>query len=206
MTIDEAMDVLRTLYPDPSSELDYTSVFELLIAVILSAQTTDIAVNQVTPVLFGTYPDAFALSQADPSDVESILKPLGMQRNKAKFIIDAATLIVSQYHGEVPNTLKALMTLPGVGRKTANVVLVEGFGIPAMPVDTHIERVAKRLGIVDNNATVLEVEKALMARFPKETWHQVHHQLLLFGRYHSTARDTVDIFKRIQEIKEQQHG
>ncbi|HHX59328.1 MAG TPA: endonuclease III [Epulopiscium sp.] len=201
MTVTEVLDILADIYPTPKSELDYNSRFELLIAVILSAQTTDIAVNKVTPALFMAYPTPAQLAETSKEEIMEILKTIGLYRNKSKFIIETSKKIMEDFNGEVPQTREELMTLPGVGRKTANVVLAEGFGIPAIAVDTHVERVAKRLKWAPEDATVMQVEKALMERIPRERWAEGHHQLLLFGRYHSTARDKRDIYELLKEFK-----
>ncbi len=200
MTVTQVLDILADTYPAPKSELDYNSKFELLIAVILSAQTTDIAVNRVTPALFRAYPTPSQLAETSKEDVMEILKTIGLYRNKSKFIIETSKKIMTDFNGEVPQTREELMTLPGVGRKTANVVLAEGFGIPAIAVDTHVERVSKRLKWAPEDASVIQVEKALMALIPRERWAAAHHQLLLFGRYHSTARDKRDIYDVLKEL------
>ncbi|MEG0328678.1 MAG: endonuclease III [Erysipelothrix sp.] len=202
MKTEEILDILRMEYPNVKGELEHKNVFELLIAVVLSAQTTDAAVNKVTPKLFETYPTPEALAQADVKDVEQYLQTIGLYRNKSKFIIQCSKQIVNEFDGEVPHTRKELMSLSGVGRKTANVVLSEGFKIPAIAVDTHIERVAKRLKLAKPNDSVEQVETKLMRKIPKEQWAEAHLLLLLFGRYHSTARDTRDAFDVLEELKE----
>ena len=131
---------LHELYPDAGPELDFTNHFELLIAVILSAQATDISVNLATPALFAAYPDAFAMAQATPEEVEKHIRTIGLFRNKAKNCVATAKILADDYNGTLPNTLKELITLPGVGRKTANVVLSAAFGVPAIAVDTHVGR------------------------------------------------------------------
>lgn len=204
MTAEEVLDILAAEYPSPETELNYTDTFSLLIAVVLSAQTTDIAVNKVTPALFKAYPDPYSLAQADIGDVMNILKTIGLYKNKSKFIIEASKKIVKDFNGEIPKTREELMTLAGVGRKTANVVLAEGFGIPAIAVDTHVSRVSKRLGWADEKDSVLEIERILMEKIPKERWADAHHQLLLFGRYNSTARDKRDIYEVLEELREKQ--
>lgn len=202
LTKEEVLDILFTEYPNPETELNYKDTFSLLISVILSAQATDISVNKVTPVLFAAYPDPYHLAKADINDVMELLKTIGLYKNKSKFIIEASKKIVEDFKGEVPQTREELVTLPGVGRKTANVVLAEGFGIPAIAVDTHVSRVAKRLGWADEKDDVVKIEKKLMDIIPKERWRDAHHQLLLFGRYYSTARDKRDIYDVLLEIKE----
>lgn len=205
MTVIEVLDILATEYPSPKSELNYHDTFSLLMAVILSAQATDISVNKVTPGLFKVYPNSYSLAKADINDVMVILKTIGLYRNKSKFIIEASKKIVNEFNGEIPKTREELMSLPGVGRKTANVVLAEGFGIPAIAVDTHVSRVSKRLGWADEKDSVLIIEEKLMEKIPKDRWAAAHHQILLFGRYHSTARDTRDIYEVLNELKAK-HG
>ena len=200
LTPEEVLKILGKIYPSPKSELDYGSTFQLLIAVILSAQATDVSVNKATPALFDSYPTAYELSEARLEDIMELLKTIGLYKNKSKFIIETSKKLVNEFNCEVPQTREELMTLPGVGRKTANVVLAEGFNIPAIAVDTHVERVCKRLKWVPENATVREVEDKLMELIPSERWGTAHHQLLLFGRYHSTARDKRDIYEILEEL------
>lgn len=202
MTVAEIIEILDAEFPNAKSDLNYRNPFELLIAVTLSAQTTDVAVNKVTPPLFERYPTPYSLSQADVKDVESYLKTIGLYRNKAKYIVACAAMLVDDFEGEVPRTRTQLMKLPGVGRKTANVVLAEGFKLPAIAVDTHVERVAKRLKLAKPNDTVEDVERKLMRKIPREDWARAHHLLLLFGRYHSTARNERDAFELLEELKE----
>ena len=179
---------LEELFPDAKAELDFENNFELIVAVVLSAQTTDIAVNKVTKVLFKYYPTPEKLMDADIKHVMSILKSIGLYRTKAKNIIALSKILVESHDGIVPSDRKALESLPGVGRKTANVVLSNAFGIPALAVDTHILRISKRLGLANETDDALAVEKKLNQKFPKELWHKLHHQLIFFGRYHCTAR------------------
>ncbi len=203
MSVEEVMNILSGLYPAPSSELAYESEFQLLLAVILSAQATDVSVNKVTPKLFKDYPTCYDLAKASQEEIMDYLKTIGLYKNKSKFIIETSKKLVEDFGGIVPNTREDLMTLPGVGRKTANVVLAEAFKIPAIAVDTHVERVAKRLKWAPENASVREVEECLMNLIPKEKWGQAHHQLLLFGRYHSTARNKRDIYDLLDEVKKE---
>lgn len=183
------LDTLDSMYPDAKGELDHKNDFELLIAVVLSAQTTDKAVNIVTKELFSSYNDPFKLAKADPSDVMRIINKIGLYRNKTKNIIELSKIIVDKYNGIVPNNREDLITLPGVGRKTANVVISIAFNEPAIAVDTHVERVSKRLDLADSNDNVLTVEKKLMKKFPKNRWTKLHHQLIFFGRYHCKAKN-----------------
>lgn len=178
---------LDEMFPDAHCELDHRNSFELLIAVVLSAQTTDQRVNTVTPVLFEKYPDAFLLSKANQSDVEEIIKPIGLYRNKAKNIISLATKLVEDFNGVVPSDRDSLESLPGVGRKTCNVILSNCFDTPAFAVDTHVSRVSKRLKIARKNDDVNVIEKKLMKAFPESEWGRRHHQFIFFGRYHCKA-------------------
>jgi endonuclease-3 len=183
------LDVLESMFPDAHVELNHQNNFELLIAVVLSAQTTDISVNKITKPLFQKYPTAFELSEALIEDIESIIKTIGLYRNKAKNIQMLSKDLVAKFNGEVPSNRKDLEALPGVGRKTANVVLSNAFGIPALAVDTHVARVSMRLGLAKENDSVLEIEKKLMRKIPKELWQKAHHQLIFFGRYHCLAKN-----------------
>jgi len=179
----EIYDQLLLMFPDAQCELTHRNAFELTIAVLLSAQTTDKSVNRVTPALFERYPDAASLAKADPSEVEGYLHSLGLYRNKARNIIKLAQELIERFEGEIPSTREELMTLSGIGRKSANVVLLECFNEPTVPVDTHVERVSKRLKLAKEEDSVLEVEKKLMRKFPKEYWRKMHHLLIFFGRY-----------------------
>jgi len=179
----EILSIIENLYPEAHCELNFSNVFELLCAVMLSAQTTDISVNKVTPSLFKKYPDPYSLSQANIDDVIICIKSIGLYHNKAANLINMAKSLCENFNGEVPDSRDELMSLAGVGRKTANVVLAVGFKKSAIAVDTHVERVAKRLGLAKQKDNVLEVEEKLMKAFPKEKWANAHHQLLFFGRY-----------------------
>jgi len=182
----DLLNTLRSVIKDPVCELNYSNVFELLIAVMLSAQCTDRRVNMVTPALFAKYPTCEALADADISDVESIIHSCGTYRVKAKNIVQTSRVIAKKYNGIVPDDIDMLTTLPGVGRKTASVVLSVGYNIPAMPVDTHILRVSNRLGIVSSDDPRV-VEEQLRSMYPREYWIELHHLILLFGRYHCKA-------------------
>ena len=184
----EAMSRMYDMFPDAVGELHSDSPFQLLIAVILSAQATDVSVNKATPTLFSAYPTPEALAQAPMEDIIAKIKTIGLYRNKAKNIKACAQMLLDNYGGVVPATRDELIKLPGVGRKTANVVLGDAFGVPAIAVDTHVERVTKRLRICKLNASVTEVEATLMRKIPKELWVKSHHTLIFFGRYHCTAR------------------
>jgi len=172
---------LQKAYPHATTALRYRDTFELLVAVILSAQCTDARVNMITPALFAKYPDAEALAKARLEDVERIIKSCGFYRAKARNIVAAARALVERHRGEVPNDREALEALPGVGRKTANVVLAVAFGQPAFAVDTHVFRVAHRLGLTLGK-TPLEVERDITALLPREKWGQATHWLILHGR------------------------
>ena len=184
---DEIASYLNELYPDAHCELNYDSIFHLLIAVMLSAQTTDNSVNKVTPVLFEKYVTPIDLANANIEDVENIIRSIGLYKNKAKNIIATSKMLVEKYNSIVPNSMEELTSLPGVGRKTANVLLVEGFKIPAFPVDTHVERVSKRLGIAKQNDSVETVEKKIRKLYLKEQYGLLHHQFIFFGRYFCKA-------------------
>lgn len=171
---------LKRLYPDAKPELNFSNPYETLVATILSAQCTDKQVNKVTPAVFAQYPDVVSMAAASVEDLYPLVKSCGF-KSKAGHIIDACRMIVAQYGGEVPSTLEELVTLPGVGRKTANVVLAFAFNIPALPVDTHVFRVSNRLGLVDAS-TVEETERQLMQVIPKEDWQEAHHWLIFHGR------------------------
>ena len=172
-----------------TTELEFGSVFQLLVAVVLSAQCTDKRVNQVTPELFAHYPDAQAMAEADESEIYEYVKSVSYPNAKARHLVELARMLVSEYGGEVPNDFDALLRLPGVGRKTANVMQAVAFGQSAMPVDTHVYRVSHRLGLVPSTAdTPLKVEKALIKHIPTDDLARAHHWLLLHGRYVCTSR------------------
>ncbi|MGX6970942.1 endonuclease III [Vagococcus bubulae] len=184
----EAIDLMKELYPNAKGELNHDTPFQYLIAVILSAQATDVSVNKATPFLFEAYPTASDLAKAPLEDVMMRIKTIGLYKTKAKNIIKTSQMLVDKFDGEVPRTKKELMSLPGVGRKTANVVAGDMFNVPSIAVDTHVERVSKRLRICKQSATVDEVEETLMKKIPEERWVDTHHTMILFGRYHCTAR------------------
>ncbi len=179
---DKVLDYLDELFFDARCELIYHKDYELLIATVLSAQCTDKRVNMVTQKLFSKY-DIFSLAKIPIKNIESIIRPVGTYTRKSIYIKEIATRLVESYGGKVPNDREFLESLPGVGRKTCNVVLSNLYNEPAIAVDTHVERVSKRLKLARKNDSVLEVEKKLMKYFPKDKWSRVHHQLVLFGRY-----------------------
>ncbi|AQP49056.1 endonuclease III [Tessaracoccus aquimaris] len=179
---------LAAEYPEARAELDFTSAYELLIATILSAQSTDRRVNAVTVDLFRRYPDARALAEAEASDVEEIIQPVGFFRNKTTAIIAAARRIVDDFDGEVPGTLDELVTLPGVGRKTANVVLGNAFGVPGITPDTHLIRLSNRFGWVASTKPD-DVERAVGDLFPPSEWVMVCHRVIWHGRRCCHARN-----------------
>ena len=185
--IKEILDRLEEQYPEAECSLHHANVFQLIIAVALSAQTTDKSVNQVTPALFEAYPDAAALAEAEPAEVEEYIKRIGMYRTKAKNIVGLAKSLMADHNGQVPEDYEALVALPGVGRKTANVVLSVGFGHQRIAVDTHVFRVANRIGLVEAK-DVLKTELGLMERIPEERWSRTHHSLIFHGRQCCDAR------------------
>ena len=178
---------LSRLYPQAGPALHFKNPYQLLVAVILSAQCTDVKVNMVTPALFEAYPDAAALAAASPEEVEPLIRTCGLYHNKAKNLVLTARTLCEKYGGGVPADNEALETLPGVGRKTANVVMCCAFGMDAIAVDTHVFRVSNRLGLADA-PDVLKTERQLMEHIPKEQWSRAHHWLILHGRQVCTAR------------------
>lgn len=186
MTSDYLIEELDKLFPDASCELNYTKDYELLIATVLSAQCTDKRVNQVTAVLFSKY-NINTLSNASLKDIENIIRPCGSYTKKAYYIKTIAEKLEKDYHGEVPNNREYLESLPGVGRKTCNVVLSNLYNVPAIAVDTHVARVSARLNLAKKSDSVLTIEKKLMKKIPEHYWSRIHHQLVLFGRYKCKA-------------------
>lgn len=185
--VDEILEYLNFLFPNAHCELNYTKDYELLIAIVLSAQTTDKRVNEVTPILFNKYKTLEELSNASLEDIEDIIKPIGTFKKKSIFIKNIASSLLKDCNGIVPNDRKYLESLSGVGRKTVNVFLAEYYKIPTIPVDTHVERVSKRLKLAKTNATVTDVEQSLMKKIPKDSWIKTHHRFIFFGRYHCKA-------------------
>lgn len=188
---DEARKVLYRileLYPDAKGELHWDTKFHLLCAVLMSAQTTDRMVNAATPKFNQDFPDSFALAKADIKEIEADIRTIGLYHTKAKHLKETAQIISDKYNGEIPNNKKELMELPGVGEKTANVVLAEGFGVPAIAVDTHVSRISKKFKIVGPKATPHEISIRLEELLPKDMWIKTHHAMILFGRYTMPAR------------------
>ena len=186
-TSNEILDILKEIIINPKPELDFKNNYELIVAVILSAQTTDKKVNSVTKELFLKYPDYKSLSNANIDDVIRIIKLLGLSSVKANNIINMSKMVEEKYNSILPNTLEELMMLPGVGRKTASVVLALGFNIPAFPVDTHLYRMAKRLGYINENDDILKAIESYKKYINEDEWILAHHLFLLFGRYHCKA-------------------
>ena len=184
----EMVQAMCHLYPDAHCELIHSNAFELTIAVLLSAQTTDKGVNKVTPNLFAKYQRPEDYLAVNSTELEEDLKAIGLYKTKAKNVRKLCGLLISDYDGEVPGNYDDLIRLPGVGRKTANVVLSVWFGVPRIAVDTHVERISKRLKLARQKDNVLEVEHRLMYLLPEKMWSQAHHAMIFFGRYHCTAR------------------
>ncbi len=210
----EILDRLESQHPGADTELHYRTAFELLIATILSAQSTDARVNIVTPTLFAKYPDARALAAADPAEVEPLIVSTGFFRSKARSITGAARALVERHDGEVPASMDALVELPGVGRKTANVVLGHALGVPGLPVDRHVLRVANRLGIAASDEPET-VEKQLAAALPKARWTRASDTLILHGRRvcrptpmcdRCAARDLCRYFKTLGQGRSSRSG
>ena len=193
-------DYLDELFPNPKCELNYNKDYELVLAVMLSAQTTDKRVNMVTDILFNKYPNLEALSKAKLNDVIKIIKPIGTFNKKASNVIEIATRLLKECHGKVPNDRKYLESLPGVGRKTANVVLSNLFNEPCLAVDTHVSRVSVRLGLAKQGDNPLTIEKKLTKKFQKKDLCKRHHQLVLFGRYHCMARKPLCLNCKLKDI------
>ncbi len=181
------LDTFDEMFPDAKCELNHENHLQLLIAVMLSAQTTDASVNKLTQTLFQKYQTVEDYAYAPIEELEKDLHTIGLYRNKAKNIKAMANQLIDRFQGEVPATHEELMSLPGVGRKTANVVVSEGFGVPAIAVDTHVERISKRLGIAKKDDSVIIVEQKLQKAVPKQRWTKTHHQMIFFGRYHCKA-------------------
>ncbi|QJC51940.1 endonuclease III [Paenibacillus albicereus] len=199
------LDTMAELFPDAHCELNHENAFELTIAVLLSAQCTDETVNRVTADLFRKYRSPEDYLQVELAELEQDIRRIGLFRTKAANIQKLCRIVLERHGGDVPRTHEELTELPGVGRKTANVVVSNAFGVPAIAVDTHVERVSKRLGLAKPDDSVLEVEKKLMRRVPREEWTLTHHRFIFFGRYHCKAQQPkCDICPLIELCKEGQ--
>lgn len=188
MMINNIIDYLDSLYPNPVCELKFNKDYELLLAIVMSAQTTDKRVNMVNEVLFSKYDSLDKLYTASIEDIENIIKPIGTYKKKSIFIKEIVSRLISDNICVIPNDRKYLESLPGVGRKTTNVFLSVIYNEPAIAVDTHVDRVSKRLGLAKNDDNVLEVEKKLMKKIPRDKWCITHYQMVLFGRYKCKSR------------------
>ncbi len=193
-------DYLDELFPNPKCELNYDKDYELLLATMLSAQTTDKRVNMVTHTLFKKYPTLESLSKANINEVMEIIKPIGTFRIKANNLIEIAKRLVEECNGKMPNNRKYLETLPGVGRKTVNVVLSNIYNVPCIAVDTHVARVSKRLNLAKGKDEPMTIEKKLTKKFKKNDLCKRHHQMVLFGRYYCKARNPKCETCKIKEI------
>ncbi|MCO7125769.1 endonuclease III [Sporolactobacillus shoreicorticis] len=182
------MKTIADMFPDAHCELNHSNPFELAIAVMLSAQCTDALVNRVTPALFQKYHEPEDYLAVSVTELQHDIRSIGLYRNKAKHIRQMCQMLIENYGGVLPTTRDELIKLPGIGRKTANVIVSVAFDEPALAVDTHVERVTKRLGICRWKDSVLEVERTLMRRLPREKWSETHHRLIFFGRYHCKAQ------------------
>jgi endonuclease-3 len=187
-TVKHILETMEAMFPDAHCELNHSNAFELTVAVLLSAQCTDETVNKVTAGLFQKYKSPADYLGVPLEELEQDIRRIGLYRNKAKHIQNMCRILIEQYGGDVPQEHDQLVTLPGVGRKTANVVVSNAFGVPAIAVDTHVERVSKRLGLAGWDDSVLEVEKKLMKRVPRDEWTITHHRFIFFGRYHCKAQ------------------
>lgn len=201
----QMIDQIDRMFPDAECELVHDNSFELTIAVLLSAQCTDNLVNRVTGSLFQKYKTPEDFLSVELSELENDIRSIGLFRNKAKNIQKLCRDLLDRYDGEIPGNYDALVSLAGVGRKTANVVLSVAFDVPRIAVDTHVERVSKRLGIARYKDSVMEVERALMKKIPAERWSKTHHQLIFFGRYHCLSRSPkCDVCPLLEDCREGQ--
>jgi endonuclease III len=187
-TTDEILDILEEMFPDAQCELVFRNLYELIISVILSAQATDVSVNKVTPALFEHYPDVSSLAQGKIDEIESCIKNIGLYRNKSRMIKEMAQMCVDRFQSSIPSKRKDLQMLPGVGRKTANVVLSVWFDVPAIAVDTHVERISKRLYLAKPDDSVTKVEEKLCRKIKRARWIRAHHLFIFFGRYFCKAK------------------
>lgn len=188
MSVEEILDHIEALYPDAHCELEHRNNYEMAVAVILSAQTTDASVNKVTPALFARYPAISDLAEGDQEEIESLISSLGLHRAKARSIKGFARGVMERFGGEIPSGMEELTSLPGVGRKCANVIQSECFGVPALAVDTHVSRISRRLGLCYQKDDPETIERKLKRKIPRERWSRTHHQMIFFGRYLCHAR------------------
>ncbi len=198
--VERVLETLDAMFPEAFCELNHTNALELLIAVMLSAQTTDASVNRLTVRLFEKYRTLDDYIHTPLATLENDLRQIGLYKNKAKNVQKACLVIKEKYQGKVPASQAELEALPGVGRKTANVVLSVWFDVPRIAVDTHVERVSKRLKLAYNKDSVLKVEEKLMRKIPKNLWSKTHHQMIFFGRYHCTAKNPKCAICPLQDI------
>ena len=198
-------DYLDEILPNVGCELNYTKPHELLIAVVLSAQTTDKSVNAVTPLLFSKYPTVETLANADVKDVEEVIRAIGLYKNKAKNIVLLSQELMNRFNGNVPREKSDLVSLPGVGNKTASVVRLELYHEDEFPVDTHVDRIAKRLSLAKKDDDVLEVERKLKKAFPRSNWGKLHHQFIHFGRTKCFARSPNCVNCKIMAFCKEKH-
>ena len=194
------LNYLDELFLNPKCELNYIKDYEFLIAIVLSAQTTDKRVNKVTEVLFNKYKSLEELSRADINDIEDIIREIGTFRRKSIYVKGIALKLVNDGYNYIPNDRKYIESLPGVGRKTANVFLSNIYSVEALAVDTHVSRVSKRLGLVNKNDDVLVIEKKLEKKIPRNRWGKTHHQLVLFGRYYCKAKNPECINCKLKDM------
>ena len=185
---EKILEMLEDFYPVTPIPLDHSSPYQLLVAVLMSAQTTDKKVNEVTPELFRVGPDAERMSKIPVEQIQNLIREIGLAPTKAKNIRRLSEMLIESHEGEVPQTFEELEELPGVGHKTASVVMAQSFGVPAFPVDTHIHRLAARWGL-SNGSNVTKTEKDLKAVFPRESWNKLHLQIIFFGREYCPARN-----------------
>ena len=186
--VDKILCVFSEMFPNAECELNHTNSLELIVAVMLSAQTTDKSVNILTKNLFSKYKTPEDYANANLLELQNDLKRIGLYKNKAKNVKRMAQLLIENFHGKVPSSQLELESLPGVGRKTANVVLSVWYDVPRIAVDTHVDRVSKRLKLAYKTDSVYQVEEKLMRKIPRNRWSQTHHQMIFFGRYHCTSR------------------
>ena len=205
MRLNDLYEALDYLIPNPVCELEYSRDYELLIAVMLSAQTTDKRVNSVTRILFSKYPTLEDLYSADLNDLINIIRPIGTFNKKAKNIKEIASHLLQEQDGNVPNDRDYLESLPGVGRKTTNVVLSILYDVPCIAVDTHVSRVSVRLGLAKKNDDVLTIERKLTRKLEKSRLNRLHHQLVLFGRYYCTARSPKCVSCPLKKMCKEKH-